>query len=186
MPWQLQQRDGKVCVVKEGESDPVPGGCHATRADAIKHQRALYAAESRMASMYAELDAEPDPVPEVTADTALAASVARQMEWMSERQARTDDALIATLQALGNREPVVNIHASPIAIEPTAVTVTPTPITVEAPNVTVEAATVNVPPTQVTVQPADVNVTLPERQKTVTFERDPLTQQVTKAEVVET
>jgi hypothetical protein len=42
-------------VVKKGESSPVPGGCHATRAQAIKHQRALYANEpsARMASVSA-------------------------------------------------------------------------------------------------------------------------------------
>ena len=51
MPWRLSQRKGRWCVVKEGESSPVPGGCHDSRADAIKHQRALYANESRMASM---------------------------------------------------------------------------------------------------------------------------------------
>lgn len=48
MPWSIQERDGKYCVVKEGASNPVPGGCHASRTDAIKHQRALYAAEPNM------------------------------------------------------------------------------------------------------------------------------------------
>ncbi|HSE43878.1 MAG TPA: hypothetical protein VLA89_00965 [Gemmatimonadales bacterium] len=51
MPWILSQREGKWCVVKKGETSPVPGGCHDSRAKAIKHQRALYANESRMASM---------------------------------------------------------------------------------------------------------------------------------------
>ena len=63
MPWQLSQREGKWCVVKQGETDPVPGGCHPDRATAIKHQRALYANESRMASMYDELVELPDPDP---------------------------------------------------------------------------------------------------------------------------
>lgn len=46
MPWDIRMRDGKHCVVKKGESSPVPGGCHATRAQAIRHQRALYASEA--------------------------------------------------------------------------------------------------------------------------------------------
>lgn len=45
MPWSIEQRDGKYCVIKKGETSPVPGGCHASRADAVKHQRALYANE---------------------------------------------------------------------------------------------------------------------------------------------
>jgi hypothetical protein len=45
MPWRIEQRGGKHCVIKEGESSPVPGGCHESRADAVKHQRALYASE---------------------------------------------------------------------------------------------------------------------------------------------
>lgn len=53
MPWNISRRGGKYCVVKQGESEPVPGGCHASRADAIKHQRALYANEpsARTASL---------------------------------------------------------------------------------------------------------------------------------------
>jgi hypothetical protein len=35
-------------VVKKGESTPVPGGCHSTRAQALAHQRALYANEPSM------------------------------------------------------------------------------------------------------------------------------------------
>lgn len=50
MPWQISKRDGRYCVIKEGESKPVPGGCHDSRADAIKHQRALYASEPSMAA----------------------------------------------------------------------------------------------------------------------------------------
>ncbi len=48
MPWSIQQRDGKYCVIKQGSSSPVPGGCHATRAKALRHQRALYANEPSM------------------------------------------------------------------------------------------------------------------------------------------
>lgn len=45
MPYVLGEKEGKVCVFKKGESTPVPGGCHDTRSDALKHMRALYAAE---------------------------------------------------------------------------------------------------------------------------------------------
>lgn len=46
MPWRIHRRGGQYCVIKEGMRTPVPGGCHATRADAVKHQRALYAGEN--------------------------------------------------------------------------------------------------------------------------------------------
>lgn len=46
MPWNVRKRGNRWCVVKVGESSPVPGGCHPTRAEAIRHQRALYAGES--------------------------------------------------------------------------------------------------------------------------------------------
>lgn len=60
MPWSIKQRDGKYCVVKEGASAPVPGGCHSSRADAIKHQRALYANEpSAMAGSVRDMASAP-------------------------------------------------------------------------------------------------------------------------------
>jgi hypothetical protein len=43
MPWMVKKRGSSWCVIKEGESSPIPGGCHPTRAAAIRHQRALYA-----------------------------------------------------------------------------------------------------------------------------------------------
>jgi len=46
MPWRVVQRGSQHCVIREGETDPVPGGCHATRAEAVRHQRALYASEA--------------------------------------------------------------------------------------------------------------------------------------------
>lgn len=61
MPWSVQKRESKWCVVKEGGDVE---GCHASRTDAIKHQRALYSNESRMASMYAELDERVEEVVE--------------------------------------------------------------------------------------------------------------------------
>jgi hypothetical protein len=166
-------------------------GAYSSRADAIKHQRHLYANEARVASLYAELDAQPVPEVEVVqpeskselvnitiGNEALTSSLMMQMERMSERQTATDQALVAALQAIGERESVVNVA--------------PASVTVEQPSITVESPTVNVEPVftveapQVTVLPADVNVVLPERQKTVTFERDPLTNQVTSADIVET
>lgn len=46
MPWKVHKRGDRYCVVKIGETAPVPGGCHGTRAEAIRHQRALYAGEA--------------------------------------------------------------------------------------------------------------------------------------------
>jgi hypothetical protein len=208
MPWQLELRDGKHCVVKKGESSPVPGGCHESRADAIKHQRALYANESRMASMYAELDARPDPEPvaveqpasgmsAVTAEImalllreekerSLVASVAESQSLISQQFAEAAaerQALVAALGRMGS--PTINLPPAEVNVNVPAAEVNFTVPPAEV-NVTVESPTVHVPAAQITVQPADVNVVLPERQKTVTFERDPLTQQVTKAEVTET
>lgn len=48
MPWVIRKRGNQHCVVKEGETTPVPGGCHATRAEAVRHQRALYAGEASL------------------------------------------------------------------------------------------------------------------------------------------
>jgi hypothetical protein len=74
MPWNISKREGKYCVVKVGASSPVPGGCHASRADAIKHQRALYANEPRMASM---VDFQWEPI------TAAATPVAPPADFFS-------------------------------------------------------------------------------------------------------
>lgn len=41
MPYKLEKRDGKTCVVKKGSGEVVK--CHANPADAAKHLRALYA-----------------------------------------------------------------------------------------------------------------------------------------------
>src|SRR5512134_225650 len=47
MPWEIKQRDNQYCVFKQGESTPIAGGCHNEREDAVKHMRALYAAEPK-------------------------------------------------------------------------------------------------------------------------------------------
>jgi hypothetical protein len=46
VPWDVRRRGDRYCVIKQGESSPIPGGCHATRAEAVRHQRALYAGEA--------------------------------------------------------------------------------------------------------------------------------------------
>ena len=50
MPWKIYQDGDRHCVHKEdngGKGDLVPGGCHASRADAVAHMRALYASEAK-------------------------------------------------------------------------------------------------------------------------------------------
>ncbi len=207
MPWSLEVRDGKYCVVKQGESSPVPGGCHPDRASAIKHQRALYANEARMASMYDELDAQPDEVlePVVAApqtspvmaeilallardqqEKSLVASVAEHQNLISQQfqeAAAERQALVAALGRMGS--PTINLPPSEVNVHVPPASVS---FTAPAPEVTVNVpeTVVNVPAAQITVQPADVNISMPERTKTVTFERDPLTHEVTSAEVIET
>jgi len=43
VPWNVRKRGNRYCVIPVGERTPVPGGCHSTKAAAVKHQRALYA-----------------------------------------------------------------------------------------------------------------------------------------------
>ena len=203
MPWQLEHRSEGWCVIKEGESSPVAGGCHSSRADAIKHQRALYANESRVASMYADLDAQPEPTPAVVyaeplpvvqqsslsplatelvglllkddRERSLVASVAESQAKMAEQQNEDRQALVAALERMGS--PTFNIPPAEVTVNvpETVVNVPPAEVTVNVPDVHVK---VDAP--QVTVRP---EFTTPERTKTVTFERDPLTHQVTRAEV---
>jgi hypothetical protein len=178
MPWRIERRDGRYCVVKSDDGDVE--GCHDSRAQAIKQQRALYAQESRTASLYEELDAvvvpealvvpdleEPPDSPkselvkiEIGQDTgALTASLFSQMERMNERQQRSDEALIAALEALGSRE--VSMPAPNITVEPAVI---PAPeVRIDPPQVTVQAP-------QVTINPEFV---LPTSKRTVTVKRGP-------------
>jgi hypothetical protein len=55
MPWEIQKRGDEYCVVKAGTDAVVNGGCHASRADAIKQQRALYASEPALTAAVAPL-----------------------------------------------------------------------------------------------------------------------------------
>lgn len=179
MPWSISKREGQYCVVKEGDDSPVPGGCHNSRADAIKHQRALYANESRVAALYEQLDAvEEEAVIEQAAAQeikvilaerdggALTAAMIQALDVISQRLEageRTTEAMLAALTAATSAAP------------PTIV-VEPTPIHVDAPNVTVEAPSVTVEPPAVTVQAPQVNVypeiVLPADRREVVFERD--------------
>ena len=189
MPWHLENRDGKVCVVKD--ADGSVAGCHDSRTDAIKQQRALYANESRMASMYDELDAqtedygwvEPEPVvPGSTLspfaaelvgmilkderEKSLTASLAQSMDAIAERMASEKaerTALVAALSQIG--QPVINVETPEVTV-----------------NVPPAEVRVDVPAPQVTVRP---EINLPPSSKTVTFERDAITGQIAKAEVTE-
>ena len=60
MPWRVAKRGSRYCVIKEGESTPVPGGCHAARGEAVRHQSALYAGENS-AEEVAMATIEPNP-----------------------------------------------------------------------------------------------------------------------------
>lgn len=59
MPWTIEKRGDEYCVVKEGTSEVVNGGCHPSRADAIKQQRALYANEPALTASAAAPIAPP-------------------------------------------------------------------------------------------------------------------------------
>jgi len=216
MPWQLEHRSEGWCVIKEGESSPVAGGCHSSRADAIKHQRALYANESRVASMYERLDSMPDPesLPVVASgqsqlanelaglilkedplatelvgkllkedrERTLIASVAESQSMLARQMFDSHQdrqALVAALERMGS--PTFNMPPAEVTVNvpETVVNVPPAEVTVNVPDVNV-----HVPAPQVTVRP-NITVEAPSVQKTVTFERDPLTHEVIKAEVTE-
>lgn len=55
MPWVVREKDGKHCVCKQGSDTPISGGCHGTRGEAVKHLRALYAAEPDASMKYSVL-----------------------------------------------------------------------------------------------------------------------------------
>lgn len=58
MPWDVREHEGQHCVFKKGGDAPIKGGCHADRADAVKHMQALYANEpgSMKYSVFAFVD----------------------------------------------------------------------------------------------------------------------------------
>lgn len=208
MPWSLERRENEWVVLAEDGSSV---GAYAERSDAIKHQRRLYANDARVAAMYAELDAMPDEVLQqnvveadppspsgmsaVTAEImalllreekerSLVASVAESQSLISrqfEEAAAERQALVAALGRMGS--PVINVPAQAAPEVTVNVPAAEVNFTAPAPEVNV-----HVPPAEVTVNSPDVNVTVEAPapvQKTVTFERDPLTHQVTRADVVE-
>ena len=56
MPWSVKKMGGNFCVVKEGETSAIKGGCHGSKSEAAAHVRALYASEAEAAvtSLYDE------------------------------------------------------------------------------------------------------------------------------------
>lgn len=55
MPWEVQSRDGKYCVVKQSDGSTVH--CHDTREQAIAQMRALYASEGKSFT-YLDIESE--------------------------------------------------------------------------------------------------------------------------------
>lgn len=49
MPWSVKKMNDKFCVVKEGETSAISGGCHGSKSEAADHMRALYASEAENA-----------------------------------------------------------------------------------------------------------------------------------------
>lgn len=176
MPWSLNE--GRIVQDPEGVS----------WTEAVKHQRAFHANESRVAAMYAELDAitEEIEVVEEKLETAgvevkpsgelvrieigkeqdaLIASMADRMESMQQQQADLQMALVATLQQIGLRDPVFNVQAPNVNIEPANVTVE------AAPPAEINVHVPEQPAPNVTVSPEFV-IPQAETKKTVTFVRD--------------
>lgn len=161
MPWEIQPRDGRYCVVKQGSSEPVPGGCHDSRAQAVKHQAALYANEARVAAIYAELD-------EVEEEAAAEQRVAQEIKIVLEQPEALTAAFAETLELV--REQMRNgdrlndglLEALRAAAGVPQIVVEPTPIHVDAPQVTVAAPNVEVHP----------QIVMPADRRKVEFERD--------------
>lgn len=189
MPWSIEVRDDEWCVIKD--DDGSVAGCHASRAQALAQQRALYAQESRTASgnghpvllempapqaAKVELVSVPHPLDEV-----LVASVGE----ISERLVRTEEVLAAALSAIGKMVEEMQHDRESFRQALTAAAQQPTPeVTVNVPEPIVN---VNVPEASVNVAPAPapvVNVTIPAQRKTITFKRD-YTGQVEAAEIEE-
>lgn len=172
MAWSLSE--GKIIEDPEGVS----------WTEAVKRQRAFLANESRVASMYAELDEVTEEYVEVVQEVkppsselvrieigkehdSLIASLSDRMEAMTQQQAETQLALVAALQSIGLRDPVVNVEAPNVTVE-SPITVEQPDITVHTPEVTVQAAA----PPNVTVNPEIVLPASDTKSKTVTFVRD--------------
>lgn len=199
MPWSITRDGSKYCVTKEGDDSPLK--CYDSRTDAIKYQRALYANESRDSMVAAITYEEPAPEdnvkdrldqalarldslaergenepgfkitmasnPQMTETLLALTATINQISERLENGERVSESLLASLQSMAVQQPpVVNVEA-PIVNVPETV------IHVPAPVVNVEAPVVNIPETVVNVPAPIVNVSVPEREKKVTFLRDP-------------
>lgn len=199
MLWSLSE--GKIIEDPEGVS----------WTEAVKHQRAFLANESRVASMYTELDAVTEEyAEEVELGTAqaqlqhsplspfaaelvglllkddrersLTASIAQSQESIAEHLRQTQEERQALVAALATiGNPTINVSPADVQVD----------VNVPPAEVRVEAAQIHLPAPEVTVQAAAApNVTvspeivLPSPTKTITFERD-FDGRVTKADVTE-
>ena len=116
-------------------------------------------------------------------EKSLTASLSQTMGAIEARMAGEKEeraALVAALSAIG--QPVINVAAPEVTVE--AAHAPEVKVEVAAPDVTIQPPEikVEVAAPEVTVRP---EIILPSASKTVTFERDPLTGQVSKAEVTE-
>ena len=188
MPWTIEVRDDEWCVIGP---DGTNEGCHASRAQALAQQRALYAQEAKTASgnghpvllelpapqaAKVELVSVPHPLDEV-----LVASVVE----IQERLERTESILAGAVDALGKMLEAMQHDRETFRAALTAAAQQPTPeVTVNVPepvvNVTVPEASVNVAPAPAPV----VNIEMPASHKTVTFTRN-LQGEIEQAEIVE-
>ena len=190
MPWSVRSTGDEWCVYKEGESKPV--GCHASRNKAVAQQRALYANEAKTASAVQnggnvtfQVEA---PREYEEALVATLKQLTQQMDAVTLRVQRDEEimerilTLVAGVNDREDRDYTELRSALTAALEQPA----PEPPVV---NVTVPepVVTVNVPEARVEVttpQPV-VNVTIPPAKREIKFERDPMSGQITNAEVVE-
>lgn len=120
MPWDLRRRRGRWCVIKQGETSPVPGGCHESREEAVGHLRALYAGEEAAMSIkeFAEQPA--------FTESAMVALYPRPEEAsaMAAEDGLDWDTLHVTLVFLGDAEGIDDAAASR-AVEKAATAVGP-------------------------------------------------------------
>lgn len=204
MPWSIEKRESKWCVIKD--SDGSSAGCHDSRTDAIKQQRALYASERRNATVAALVYEEPAPVVDTRLEEAIARveelasreernervnvtvaqdpqvmqALLKTMDQISERLEngeRVSASLVASLEALASHAPVVNVPAPVVNVPETVVNV-PTPVVNYTP------PDIVIP--EIKVPPAEITVSMPEeRPRRVTFTRDPLDGKLQGAEITE-
>lgn len=189
MPWTIEARDDEWCVVKEGGEVE---GCHASRGQALAQQKALYAQESKTASAEGngavkfEMSQAPMRIEVSSAvDEALVAS----LDAMTQRLLMTEETLGKVVELLGSMTASAQDERESFREALTAaVQAREAPVvTVNVPEQETPIVNVTVPESQVSItNPSPiVNVTLPSTRKTVTFERDPLTGSVSKAQVEE-